>query len=61
VTAQGCQKQKEHAEITFRDHLLVTVSDSLGNFFAETARDILKDDFRRCFRRGFEGKTLWSL
>ena len=61
MKAQRCQKQKEHAEITFRDYLGETVLDILGNYFGETVRDILKDDFRRCFRRGFEGETLWSL
>ena len=54
VTAQGFQKQKEDAEITFRDYLGETVLDILGNYFGETVRDILKDDFRKGFSRGFE-------
>ena len=54
-------KQKEHAEITFRDYLGETVLAILWDYFGETVRDILKDDFRKGFRREFKGKTLWSL
>ena len=54
-------KQKEHAEITFRDYLGETVLVILWNYFGETVRDILKDDLKDDFRRGFEGETLWSL
>ena len=52
---------KEHAEFTFRDYLGETVLDRLWNYFGETDRDILKEDFRKGFRREFEGQTLWSL
>jgi len=38
-----------------------TVLDRLWNYFGETDRDILKEDFRKGFRREFEGQTLWSL
>ena len=34
--------------------------DRFGHF-GETVRDILKDDFRICFRKGFEAETLGSL
>jgi hypothetical protein len=54
-------KQKEHAGITFRDYLGETALAILGNYFGETVRDILKDDLKDDFRRGFEGETLWSL
>jgi hypothetical protein len=54
-------KQKEHAEITFRDYLGETVLVIIGNYFGETVRDILKDDLKDNFRRGFKGETLWSL
>ena len=54
MSAQGCQKQKEHAEITFRDYLGETVLDRLWNYFGETVRDILKNDLKDDFRRGFE-------
>jgi hypothetical protein len=40
--------------ITFRDYLGETVLDRLWNYFGETVRDILKDDFWRDFGRGFE-------
>ena len=36
---------KEHAEFTFRDYLGETVLDRLWNYFGETDRDILKEDF----------------
>ena len=54
-------KQKEHAEITFRDYLGETVLDRLWNYFGETVRDILKDDLKDDFRREFKGEILWSL
>ena len=38
-------KQREHAEITIRGYLGETVLDILLNYFVETVRDILKDDF----------------
>ena len=45
ISQRGDAKQKEHAEITFRDYLGETVLDILGNYFGETDRDILRDDF----------------
>jgi len=47
-------KQKEHAEIPFRDNFGETVLAILWNYFGETARDILKGDFWRDFGGGFE-------
>ena len=54
-------KQKEHAEIPFGDNFGETVLANLWNYYDETVRDILKEDFRKGFRREFEGETLWSL
>ena len=44
----------EHAEIPFRDNFGETVLAILWNYFGETARDIIKYDFRRDFGREFE-------
>ena len=50
---------KEHAEFAFRDYLGETVLDRLWNYFSETDRDILKEDFGRGFECGRYNTQFW--
>ena len=54
VTAQGCQNNRNTQKLLLGDYLGETGLNILRNYFGETVRDILKDDLKDDFRRGFE-------